>query len=367
MGDSPKETQPKDELPKDKDSGATQIDPELVKLPRRKSTVTPVSALAIMAICLTLTIRLLSDMSFSREGEQPTAVASLDQLDSDLENNFIEIEAKPDRPQALRLLPSGKTTGQVLVPVLGTDGKLWILLEASPWNEAPRADERYRGRLMRMDDLRFDEPLKARFKAGKLVPRPIPLTEVRQALRSTSTEVHDASGDAFSVQPDTLVSYREIAVNTIRVLAVSTDPYNDEAGWRLALQGAGILNEGESAVSSTPESWTFDVEAAGGLTEVKNKLETARLFAALATEITATHEGRWSELSLDGEDILMGEARVGFAASNITLALAPRLDANAYVLNTTEVPETYWYVPVLVFVLAGLGFLFAFGFYRKMR
>jgi hypothetical protein len=367
MGDSPKEPQPKDELPQDVKSASPEIDPELIKLPRRKSTVRPISAVAIIAICLTLSFRLLSDLSFSRQGEQPTEVTSLDALGADLENQFIEIEARPDRPQALRIIPNGKTTGQVLMPVLGTAGKLWILIEASPWNEEVRTDERYRGRLMRLDDLGYDEAIRARIKTGLLVPRPIALSEIREALRSTSGEVHDASGDSFPVGPGTSLRYQEIAADTVRILAVSTDPYNDEAGWRLALQSAGILNENVGAVSSTTDSWTFDVKATGGLAEVNEKLVAARLFAASISEVTKTREGKWSDLSLDGEDILMGEARVGFVASNITLGLAPRIDANAYVLNTTEEPETYWYVPALVLMLAGLGFLFAFGLYRRMR
>lgn len=366
MGDSPIEPQPKKELPKDTSTGSSEIDPELVKLPRRKSTVRPVSALAIIAICLTLSIRLLSDLGFSRAGETPTTVSSLESVGEDLENQFIEIAARPDRPQALRLIPNRKTTGQVLVPVLGSAGKLWILLEASPWNEEVRSDERYRGRLMRMDDLGFDQPVKLRFKSGHLVPRPIALSEIREALKSKSGIVHDAAGDAFSISPDTYVRYKDIAPETVRVLAVSTDPYKDEAGWKLALENAGIQSVG-AAVSNTTDSWTFDVTATGGLAEVVQKLKAARLFAASASEVSGTREGRWSELSLDGEDIIMGEARVGFVANMISLGLAPTVDTNAYVLNTTEVPETYWYVPILFFALGALGLLFAFGLYRKMR
>ncbi len=383
MADSPKDPQPEEGLPKDKssdstedrsakdksakDRSASEIDPELVKLPRRQSTVRPITALAIIAICLTLTVRLLSDFSFSRQGEEPKQVTELSAVGSDLENEFIEIEARPDRPQALRLVPRGKTTGQLLVPVLGSKGQLWILLEASPWNEAARSDERYRGRLTRMDDLGFDDPLKARFKLESQVPRPIALAEIRTALQSKSATVHDVAGDALQVSPSTNVHYKEVAGDTVRVLAVSTDPYNDEAGWSLALQNAGILQAGTAAVSSTPNTWTFDVKASGGLDEVQSKLVEARLFAASASEVSVSREGKWSELSLDGEDILRGEARVGFVARNISLELAPALDSNAFVLNTTETPGIYWYVPLLLFILALLGLIFAFGFYRKVR
>ena len=92
-----------------------------------------------------------------------------------------------------------------------------------------------------------------------------------------------------------------------------------------------------------------------------------RLFAASASEVTVTREGKWSELSLDGNDILLGKARVGFGVRRISLGLAPSLSADAYVLNTTEVPDTYWYVPLLVLILGIFGMIFAFGLYRKLR
>ncbi len=365
MADSPKEPQPQKGLPKDAAAKPSVIDPELVKLPRRKSSVRPITALAIIAICLTLMVRLLSDFSFSREGEEPGQVTLLTEVGDDLENQFIEIEARPDRPQALRLVPNGKTTGQVLVPVMGSNGRLWILLEASPWNEPARTNERYRGRLTRLDDLGFDEPLKVHFRSGKQVLRPIALPEIRTALQAGTSEVHDIAGDALRIDPDTPLRYEEVAQGTVRILAVSTDPYNSESGWSLALQNAGILVS--DAVSSTPDSWTFDAKTKGGLAEVTSKLEEARLFAASAKVVSVTREGTWSELSLDGDDVLLGQARVGFVASNISLALPSNVHADALVLNTTERPDTYWYVPILIFALAGLGFLFAFGLYRKMR
>lgn len=371
MADSPKEPQPQkgsqEAPPAEPAEIDSELDPELIKLPRPKTRVRPITALAIIGICLTLTGRLLADLQFSRHGDTPTVVAGIESLSSDLENRFVELEVQPDRPQAVRLIPSRSKTGQVLVPVLGSAGKLWLLLQASPWNEATRTDERYRGRLTRMEDLGFDEPLRAHFRANKRVARPIALSEVRTALQTKSGTVHDAAGDLLSVEADTPVHFREVAVHAIRIVAVSTDPYNSEAGWSLALQGASILHAETAAISSTPDSWTFDVPAPGGLPEINSKLVAARLFAAKASEISTTREGVWSELSLDGDDILLGTARVGFQASNIALGIVPELDAHAYVLNTTEQPDTYWYVLLLFLALAGLGLLFAFGLYRSLR
>ena len=376
MADSPKEPQPEEglqeRLPDEPPKIDPELDPELVKLPRPKTRIRPVTALAIIGICLTLTGRLLSDLRFSRQGDQPTLVPGIEGLSSDLDNRFIEIEVQPDRPQAVRLVPHRSQTGQVLVPVLGSAGKFWLLLEASPWNESARTDERYRGRLTRLADLDFEEPLQSYFSSGQHIPRPIRLSEIRTALQSNAGSVHDASGDLFSVKADTAVRFKEVDVKRIRILAVSTDPYDDEAGWSLALQNAGIMQAGgvqagSGAVSSTPNSWTFDVTVPGGLQEVQSKLASAKLFAAKASEISAARAGTWSQLSLDGDDILLGKARVGFKVRSISLEVAPTLDANAYVLNTTEVPGTYWYVPILFFALAGLGMLFAFGLYRRLR
>jgi hypothetical protein len=364
MADTPKEPQPEEGL-QDAPAEHSEIDPELVKLPRAKTRVRPITALAIIGICLTLTLRLASDLSFSRLDPRPTAVESIESLSSEHENRFIEITARPDRPQALRLIPSKKKTGQLLVPVLGTQGKLWLLLQASPWNETPRTDELYQGRLTKLADLGYDEPLDAYFKTGKFPARPIALAEVRSALQSKSAQVQDAGGDRLSVDANTYVRFNEVAVNKVRILAVSTDPYKDEAGWSLALQNAGIVQGEMAAVSSTPNTWTFDV--AGSLEEVTEKLRAARLFAASASPIATTREGTWSQLSLDGEDILLGKAQVGFRAEHIDLGVRPALDANAYVLNTTEEPGTYWYVMLLVLLLGGMGLLFGFGLYRRLR
>lgn len=361
MADSTKEP----ELPKETVAEHSAIDPELIKLPRPKTRVRPVTALAIVGICLTLTVRLFSDLQFSRNDADAVSVANLADLGEEFENSFVEIEARPDRPQALRVIPSRRETGQVLVPVLGTAGKLWLLLEASPWNEEARTDERYRGRLTRLSSVDFSEALQTRLKSSKQIPRPIALSEIRNALQNKTKQVHDGAGDRFELHADTVVSLKETATNRTRIVAVTTDSYKDEDGWRLALQNANLLQIGSQAISSTPSSWTFDVE--GQVQEVSDKLVVAKLFAAKAMLIETTRVGRWSELALDGDDILLGQARVGFHTSGLALGLAPQLHGQSYVLNTTETPDTYWYVPLLFSVLALFGLLFAFAFYRRVR
>lgn len=341
------------------------IDPELVRLPRSRTRVRPIMALAIIAICLTLLVRLIPDLIFSRQSSTPIRVDSAADLSADLENRFVEINVSPDRPQAVRILPSGSSVGEVLMPALGTGGKLWLLLPASPWTGPHVTSENYRGRLMRLADMDFATTLRSYFREGNNVPRPIALSEVRNALASGAMTVRNVAGDTLTVHPDTFVRVHEVAENRARVYAVSTDPYDNEAAWRLALEGAGILPSDTAAVSSDTGSWTFEVPAPEGVEAIREKLVQARLFAASADEIGKTREGTWSELSLEGQDIMLGQPERGFKTQHIAVGAALELPEGAFLLSTTEEPGTYWYVLALVLLLAFFILLFTFGLYRS--
>lgn len=343
-----------------------ELDPELVKLPRPKTRMRPVMALAIIGLCLTIGVRLSGDLRFSRLGD-PVAVESVADLSSDHENQFIEIRLKADRPQALRVLPSNSTTGQVLVPTLGTGGSVWLLLPTTAWGIQHPDGELYRGRLSRLSDMSFHDSLRSHVAKGTVALRPIPLSEVRTALSESSLDVADVSGDRYRVGADTVVLIEEVAANRVRILAVATDPYRDEASWILALQNAGVLPAGGAPVSSSPSSWTFDVPAPGGLAEISEKLRSARLFAAQASEIRESRRGKWSELELDGDDIVLGQAKPGFRTQTVALSAPPLVAKGAFLLDTTEEPGSYWYVLIIVLALAAAALLFGSGLYRTIR
>lgn len=343
-----------------------ELDPELIKLPRPKTRIRPVTAMAVIGICLTLLIRLGSDLSFSRQATSATVITDISTL-ADHENQYVDIVARVDNPQALRLVPNRSKTGQVLVPVLGSGSKLWILLHASPWNATRQTDEHFQGRLTSLSDTDFEEALEEYLRDSHL-PRPIALSEIRNALAKGTNTVRDVAGDVFRVTPDTLVRFNESATKSARILAVSTDRYRDEAAWSLALQGAGILPAGSpGAISSTTHSWTFDVPAPLGFKDIEAKIVQAKLFAATVSEISETREGTWAELSLDQDDILLGNPHMGYQVQSIALGVSPQLATSVYVLNTTEEPETYWYLPLLFGLIAAFALLFAFGLYRRFR
>ncbi len=348
------------------EANLNELDPELVKLPRPKTRIRPIMAMAIIGICLTIGVRLAGDLRFSQLGN-PTLVDSVSALNSDLENTFIEIRVHPDRTQALRVVPNRSTSGQVLVPTLGTNGALWLLLPTTAWNAKDATNEVYQGRLSRLADMDFHDALKAHVAKGTVAMRPIALSEVRKALNATSLEVLDVSGDRFLLQPTTAVQITETATDRVRILAVSTDPYRDEASWSLALQSAGILPGEIAPVSSTTTSWTFDVPAPHGAADITAKLRAAKLFAAQATEIRSTRTGTWSELGMDGDDILLGNAKPGFRTQSLLVSAPPLVATGAFLLDTTEEPGTYWYVIIIVLLLAAFALLFATALFQSIR
>ncbi len=343
-----------------------ELDPELVKLPRAHTRIRPIMAMAIIGICLTIGLRLSSDLRFSQQNDV-IQVASVGELSASHENRFIEIPLHADHPQALRVVPSRATSGQVLVPVMGVAGKMWILIPATPWTADHATNNVYQGRLSRLADMDFHDVLVAHVGSGTIALRPIALDEVQTTLSKSLMEVSDVSGDRFVVKATTEVQIQEVATGLVRVHAVSSDPYQDEASWVLALQNAGLLLEETSPISSTPNSWTFHVPAPNGLAAVTAKLRVSRLFAAEATEIRNTREGTWSELALDGEDIVLGNLVSGFRTERVAIASAPLVATNAFLLDTTEHPETYWYVIIIVLGLAAIALLFAAALYQTIR
>tara|TARA_R110002096_G_scaffold16898_1_gene57633 strand:- start:82512 stop:83594 length:1083 start_codon:yes stop_codon:yes gene_type:complete len=343
-----------------------ELDPELVKLPRPKTRIRPIMAMAIIGICLTIGVRLSGDLRFSRLGN-PVLVDSVSSLNSDHENQFIKIEVRPDRTQALRVVPKRSSTGQLLVPTLGTGGKLWLLLPTTAWNATAATSEVYQGRVSLLEDMNFHDALKGHVAEGTVAMRPIALAEVRNALGSNTLEVADVSGDRFVLQATTKIQIAETASDRVRILAVATDPYRDEASWSLALRSAGILPAETAPVSSTPTSWTFDVPAPLGADDITAKLRAAKLHAAQASEIRSTRVGSWSELGLDGDDIILGNAKPGFRTQTVLVSAPPRVASGAFLLDTTEKPGTYWYVIIIVLALAAFALLFASALWQTIR
>lgn len=351
-------------------SDSDALDPELIKLPRPSTRIRPIMAIAIVLICIVLIVRLWDDLQFSRQGEM-VVVDSIADLSEDLVESYVEIEATPDRQQAIRLLPSRKTTGPILMPIIGHNKDLWIVVHPTPWTEDIRTDERYQGRLSRISDQSFYDPIREYYNSKTIVARPIAIEEVRKSLSAKSPRILDLAGESFEISANNTVRFLERSTSKVRVIANAGANYINEETWRIALENAGLFEGANpidrTAVSHTTDSWTFELPLRSGIVEIEEMLTSARLFAAKAEEIVATRTGTWAELSLDGDEVVMGKAKPGFELKSIALGLAMEINADTYVLNTTENPQTYWYMLALVLFLAAIAAIFIFGIVATLR
>ena len=353
-----------------------EVDPELLSLPRPRPRVGPLLAVAVLVFCGYFLIRLRHDLTFSRQGDTPVRIAGPAQAQAAESDSFVEVHAMPDAVSLLQVFASEATDGHRLAPVLGSHGQLWLMLPGSHWNGPPRADELYRGRLVRLGDLPFYDQLTA--KLAEMAPQPHALgaAVVRGALAQHAAAgpgaLADVAGDPVDVAGDTEVTIHYTVPGQALVTGYATDAEHDAATWRAALEKAGILPPGAPLVESAKEAWTFRAPAPDGAAAVSARLVSAKLLAAHAAPLEKTATARWSGLSLaEGGAALAvaggpGQPLPWRAITAITVPARTQAPADARVVVTGEAPGDYWYVLPLYLVLGGFALLFLWALVRAL-
>ncbi len=345
-----------------------EIDPELVRLPRPRSRIGWLLALSVVVLCGYVMLQLRADLVFSRQGTAATALATAqDVLSADLDS-FVTVQATPDRAYAARVLKSRSSIGQRLFPLLGTDGRVWLLVSGSPWREPATYDERWEGRVRELDRMPFSRALNDYLERVQPMPRFVDVATVRAALASGASQLRHASGDTIAVTPDTEVRISQRIADRARITATATEEYPDEAAWRAALERSGVLPPGTPPESGDEMSWRFGVTDPGGPDAVNARLIAAGLRAAHAEDVITERTARWSKLSVserglavDGDVVPWNEVR------EIGVSARRTVPAGARVLVATERPADYWYLLPLFGVLSAFALLFGWAFARSVR
>lgn len=346
---------------------ADEIDPELVVLPRRRTRISPVLAGVIVVFCVYMMGRLWSDLRFSMLDDAPVALTAEAALTAD-RNQFVAIDATPDRANLVRVTRSRADQGHRGAPALGTDGRLWIFVDGSSWAGETHHDEVHTGRLYRLGDLPFHDELRRYVADAPPVPRPVPLSELRRGLTEGASELTSASGDHLPITADTPAIVEETVGDRALITVAATDDRAAEGAWRAALSSAGLLGASTSPISSNELSWTYEVAAPGGVDGVNAALAEAELFAARAHPLVRIHEAPWSALSLRGGELAVGDAGVPWTdVSAAAVAVRPPVPASAAALVTTERPDDAWYLVWLYAALALFALLFAWVTFRAIR
>jgi hypothetical protein len=371
------ESRPEDDAPDNDDHpgrpiGPDEIDPELMALGRTRARVGPVLAGAIVVFCVYFMIRLMPDLRFSFRDDTPKQVDKVERIvnkDGITAEDFVRVDLRPDHSFALRVAESEAARGHRLTPVLGTNSKLWLLDEGSPWATKTTYHTIYQGRLRYLSDMPFYDHLRSYVAKGEPSPRYVPTRAVRTALENKAESVKDGAGDPLAVTPSTPVIISELAADRAMVKAYLGERLPDIAAWRKALIAAGLPSAASKPVAETKEVITWELSDPEGLAGVTKKLTAAKLFGARTSELRRKYRATWGILTASPAGLVVsGKAALPWAnLSSISLTVRRKVPSDAMVLIANERPGAYWYIKPVYVVLGLFAVLFLWAFVRSIR
>lgn len=346
-----------------------EIDPELIALKRPIAGVGPLVLASVLALSAFLCWKLRHDLAYALSDGAPRDLGRAADVWRSArafpDNAYVVVEALPDRTWPVRLR-GRQDVGHRLLPAIGTEGHLWIAVAGEAFTAAPAHDERYTGRVRRLTDLEFADELRAFLRAAPPLPRFVDLATWG---RGPDGVVRDLGGDTIPASADTPVEIDERIDGVALVTLLATDTLADAAAARRALVAAGLVPDpGLEPVATTDASFTFEVPAPAGLSEVRRALAEAKLWNAHAVAKTVRHTARWGDLAADAGTIRVAGRTVSLGAvERVALLVRPTLPDHAYVLFEGDAPGTFWYVPVVVGLLLAVSLLTIVAFVRRFR
>jgi hypothetical protein len=340
-------------------------------LPRFRGRIGPLLALSMVVFSAYLLLRLADDLVFSRQGPEPTELASPAALlaETDIDNRFVRVPAVPDRAFATRVRASRANQGSRMAPVQGTDDRLWLMIDGSVWTAGILYQEVYAGRVRELDDLPFAEPLREHVAQRPPAPRFVAPEAVRTALTAAAGTVASPAGDTIAVSAGTPVHVYETAPDRVRIEVVATERLPDTAAWAGALAETGLVPAGATAEPMPGgRAWLFTAPATGDIEAITTALRDARLVpAARVLPLEIVHETTWGQLAARDDALMVAGKAVSWRQISWITPIVPRaVPERAWVLVASESPASYWYVLPLFAVLGIAALLFTWALVRAL-
>lgn len=354
------------------------IDPDLIKLARKRSQIGIITAIGVIVVCVFYILDLAPDRRFGREPEVPRAVALADVAAGKIpDDSFISIDTDPMMSHAIRASTSSGDPGSRVVPARGTGERVWLVLDGNAGLK-PNLKS-YVGRLRRISDLKSARVLDTHARA---YPRPTFATAAAVRAGLASGTVETVAGDRISVGAADRVAFDVIDPAHATIIASFTGPrapteespghgpLTDGKAWIAELAKHGITAV-PSPVPGQVDSIIGQIrlDVALSVDAVTEKLEAAKLWAARVERVMHHHETTWGALraspatgfTVSGRTV--PDAEVGL----IGLFVQRGIPGDAYALLAGEHPQDYWYVQPITLVLGFIGLLFAWALARALR
>jgi hypothetical protein len=355
--------------PNERDEGAPvprdAIDPELVKLARTRMQIGLLTALGVVVLCVVFLLRLGPDRSFAGQSE-PRSVSVADVLAGAVEpDTLVTLEAEPLVAHALRAMKKKGDLGTRFIPVRGSGDRLWLVLPGDS-REAPRTDDRYVGRLRRLDDSRFGVAV-AELAAEQ--PRWMFATPAAIRAAFASSTLRTVTDDDVRVAATDRVAFEVVEPDQATLVVTFGSKRKDARAWLATLAAAQLPATELPAKDTDAALGQARFRIAQAPDEVSRKLVEAELFATRVEPVTTRHETTWGELARSpSAGLAAGAAVVPDAhVDAVGILVARPIPDAAYAVFTTEQPADYWYVMPITVVLIGLGLLFAWALVRAVR
>jgi hypothetical protein len=347
--------------------GKDEIDPDLVNLRGPAAKVGMVTAAAIVLLCGVMMWRMRQDLAFSRSGGEAKTVSVADIVAGKIaDDSFITVDATLDRDAAVRTRVTEANAGTRVVPVVGTNDKLWVAISGDPWGPYQH-DEKVTGRLRAMDDVRFHEAVEG-YVAKHPAPRFVTGDELKKARLGGAKELAIVGGGTVAPRDTDDIEISVADPGAAIVIAAFNPRMPDVAAWTTALAGAGVIPAGTKPDAATDETARWEVRLPDAVNAVSQSLENAQLWGA-RVEPSATHyRVPWKDIHADETGVQLPTGRLPWSAIDVAAVWAPRpVPAGARVVLAGESPGGFWYLTWVYVGLAIFAILFTWALVLAIR
>jgi hypothetical protein len=347
--------------------GKDEIDPDLVSLRGPAAKVGIVTAGAVVLLCVVMMVRLRDDLAFSHSGGTPRTVTVTDVVAGKIsDDSFVTIDASLDRDAAVRTRVTEANAGTRVVPVAGTDDKLWVAIPGDPWSPYQH-DEKLTGRLRPLSAVRFSDAVAGYVKRNP-APRFITGDELKQARLARAAQLTLVGGGTVTPRDADELEISVADPGAAIVIASFNPRLPDVKAWTEALVTANVIPPGTAPAAATDETARWEVRASDAVATVTRSLESAQLWGARVEPSATRHRVAWKDLRADETGVTLPSGVLPWSAVDVVAVWAPRpVPSGTRVLLVGETPGGYWYLTWVYVGLALFAALFTWALVRGVR
>lgn len=340
-----------------------ELDPDLIKLPRRKAKIGVITAAGVVFLSAFFLLKLNPDRRFAGSADAPATVSVADIAAGKVDRDkLVTVQGELTMAHAIRAANDKKTLGLRVVPMRGSDDKLWIVLPGDGYGKPSKGS--YTGRLRELNDLPFASTVRE-FVAA----HPQAMFGTAAAVRAgfSSNKVATVGGETVDVRDGDRVGFDVVDPNAATIDCTFNEHHEDIQSCAAELTKAGITTTGTPRPGR--EQAYFDVTAENAVATTTPKLEAAKLWGMRVDRVTRHYETTWGKLK--------SSSPAGFTVDTTTIPDAQldliglyvmrSIPSDAYALIMGESPEDYWYVLPVTIILAIITLLFAWALVRAVK